>query len=719
MRNVAISLLVLLISLTAFGQTLNMSINGKVEHMPNDLDAKVYYPVKDWNDNLCALIKVRTTNELSSPLVLDVGGIGLKERREMENGEIWFYVPYQAKNLRFTCKGYTDVPPVSVQLQAGAVYLVNLITDAALQVVHNAVLSSNYLKIAINEPNATLSVGKSKNYELLSTVIDGKQFNHLLDYGIYYYKVEHPLFETVEGSITLGANTPKINIEMKPTYGLLTINSDPSGAKVYIDNKEVGTTPCNLDTRFPKGDISIRLQTTDYYPLIENINIYGNGERQYINLSLTPQFGTVTCSTPDKDAEIWIDDVFKGNGSWTGRLSSLSQHKLEAKKAGHQSQSILFRVQDGETSSHTVGAPVPLFGTIAIESTPSDATVKIDGKEVGITPLITQVVSGNHSIEISLNGYQALSLSAQVEHNKTTSINRSLNVTTADGTKSKIKNISTEDIIEANSIYSIGKLYYNEKEYSPATELLEQAAELGDPRAQNLLGTCYYDGKGVPADQSEAIYWYEHAAKQNYTAAQIFLGYCHSKNNDNISALKWMRNASEHNLERSIYQVESCDLSEEYSQAIEWQKGISQKNGFSPAMVNIGNCYFYGYGVNQDYRKAVKWYKMAADKEYEYGILNLAYCYIKGIGVNQSILTAMKLLRKIADRGNSYAQLYLGDCYNSKYNNGKSISPSRAEAIKWYKKAVEGGNADAKKRLEELGAIEETTTKEENFLMGF
>ena len=61
MRNVAISLLVLLISLTAFGQTLNMSINGKVEHIPNHLDAKVYYPVKDWNDNLCALIKVRTT----------------------------------------------------------------------------------------------------------------------------------------------------------------------------------------------------------------------------------------------------------------------------------------------------------------------------------------------------------------------------------------------------------------------------------------------------------------------------------------------------------------------------------------------------------------------------------------------------------------------------------------------------------------------------------
>ena len=638
MKKILLALIFAFITLTAFGQTLNMSINGKVEHMPNDLDAKVYYPVKDWNDNLCALIKVRTTNELSSPLVLDVGGIGLKERREMENGEIWFYVPYQAKNLKFTCKGYTDVPPVSVQLQAGAVYIVNLITDAALQVVHNAVLSTNYMKLSVNEPNATLRLGKSKDYELIYTVLDGTFFSKLLNYGTYYYRIEHPLYEPAEGTITLGANTPTVNVNLRPTYGLLTISSTPSGAKVFIDNKEVGKTPCSLDTKFPKGDLKIMLQYADYYPLMETVNIHGNGERQTSHFSLVPQFGTVTCLTDDIEAEIWVDDEFKGKGSWTGQLSSISQHKLEAKRAGHQSQSIAFSVKDGETITMRISPPIPLYGTLNIESTPPEAAIRIDGKDAGTSPMMTQVISGSHTIELSKNGYQSVSFSVTVEHNKTTNVNRTLAQSADQNNYSNTTSTPIASTGEGASsdraliLFYQGKEAYYAEKYSEAFRYLSEAAEMGHPSAQYLLGQCYSYGYGVAKNDIKHREWHQKAADQGHSDAQfsIALAYRYGTSGyhqNREKAIEWYTKAAEGGHSYSIKSLIDYGATPAYY-LVKYREGDdanndskafklfmeSAKSGYVAALYEVGYCYYYGKGVKEDGDKATSWYLKAAEK---------------------------------------------------------------------------------------------------------
>ena len=50
---------------------------------------------------------------------------------------------------------------------------------------------------------------------------------------------------------------------------------------------------------------------------------------------------------------------------------------------------------------------------------------------------------------------------------------------------------------------------------------LEKAANQDLPEAQHLLGKCFETGSGVIADKSVAAVWYEKAAKQGHTAAQI------------------------------------------------------------------------------------------------------------------------------------------------------------------------------------------------------
>ena len=87
---------------------------------------------------------------------------------------------------------------------------------------------------------------------------------------------------------------------------------------------------------------------------------------------------------------------------------------------------------------------------------------------------------------------------------------------------------------------------------SPTTqpiEVLRKAAEQGDAEAQFNLGVCYYTGKGMERDESEAVKWFRKAAEQGYANAQYNLGSCYrtgiGTEPDQREAVKWYRKAAE------------------------------------------------------------------------------------------------------------------------------------------------------------------------------
>ena len=86
-------------------------------------------------------------------------------------------------------------------------------------------------------------------------------------------------------------------------------------------------------------------------------------------------------------------------------------------------------------------------------------------------------------------------------------------------------------------------------------------------------------------------------------------------------------------------------------------------NGNTSAIAKIGDCYYYGRGVDKSYEKAVEYYRIGADK------------------------------------GNAYAQYSLGYCYEQ----GQGVKSNRYRAIDWYKKAAAQGNESAEKALKKMG----------------
>ncbi len=303
----------------------------------------------------------------------------------------------------------------------------------------------------------------------------------------------------------------------------------------------------------------------------------------------------------------------------------------------------------------------------------------------------------------------------------------------------------------ASAQYCLGMCYYCysgnvvAQDYGEAVRWFRKSAEQGNAYALYWLGRCYQGGTGVTRDYVATIeLWckaaskgYEEAqydldfrcrpgtmpyakamgylevAKRGYADAQFYLGimyycgYCVDKNH--AEALRWYRKAAEqgHVDAQKAYD----ELLSLYGRVIErenseveklWRKA-SEKKDFD-ALNKLGECYFLGDGIAQDYNEAVRIFRKAAGHGNPKAKYNLGMCYEKGAGVDENYDEAKKWYEKALKDGNTQAlnwwirsaesgsvkaQNLLGWCYY----NGRGVEKSYNEAVKWFCMAAEQGSA--------------------------
>ena len=71
---------------------------------------------------------------------------------------------------------------------------------------------------------------------------------------------------------------------------------------------------------------------------------------------------------------------------------------------------------------------------------------------------------------------------------------------------------------------------------------------------------------------------------------------------------------------------------EDYREALKWYR-MAAEQGYAPAQYNLGGMYIKGEGVPEDYREALKWYRMAAEQGLAEGsMVNLAFRVLRRQG---------------------------------------------------------------------------------------
>lgn len=191
--------------------------------------------------------------------------------------------------------------------------------------------------------------------------------------------------------------------------------------------------------------------------------------------------------------------------------------------------------------------------------------------------------------------------------------------------------------------YVVGELYRKGEgvtaDAALAFDWLRKSAEQGEPRAQLELGLMYRIGYGVERSDTDAVKWLKLAAEQGNGDAAYNLGYILDKGTQiSTKDPQWAQLTAGVNLPKELQgSDERKVLVRNAAEAARWYRRAAEHRHIG-AMVNLGNMYRDGRGVEKNGSEAIRLFQAAAegvrtnktDPMPSMAALNLAVAYEKG-----------------------------------------------------------------------------------------
>ena len=122
-------------------------------------------------------------------------------------------------------------------------------------------------------------------------------------------------------------------------------------------------------------------------------------------------------------------DRRQGSTPTTVTVESGFSHSVEVTYVGYNSYSTYASPDSGETSyvyAELVPVPAPSAAYLSISSSPSGASVYVDGSYQGQSPITVSVSTGSHSVSLEYSDYYTWSGTASVASGQTTSVYASM-----------------------------------------------------------------------------------------------------------------------------------------------------------------------------------------------------------------------------------------------------------------------------------------------------
>ncbi|MBO5814100.1 MAG: PEGA domain-containing protein [Alistipes sp.] len=210
--------------------------------------------------------------------------------------------------------------------------------------------------------------------------------------------------------------------EARPQFVLFEL--EPKNAVVMIDGEVQSTQEGFVQALLPNGAHNYRIMAKGYHEQSGSFTV--DGAKVTRKFVLKADAAMVTITAGGEGAEIWVNNERKGTSPWRGQLLS-GNYLFEARKAGHRTTSLPQSITSNPAEqSYTLDAPTPIVGSVTITSVPAMADVFVDGKSVGQTPLYTDLLAGEHTLELRRKEYATASQKITVTEGKTASLNITL-----------------------------------------------------------------------------------------------------------------------------------------------------------------------------------------------------------------------------------------------------------------------------------------------------
>ena len=220
---------------------------------------------------------------------------------------------------------------------------------------------------------------------------------------------------------------------------ILSIGSTPAGARIYLNDVDtLYTTPHDfLDKQ--AGGYAVRLTLSGYEDYQVGVAVNA-GQTAAIGALLipvqpaTPTTGDLSISSTPSGATVIIDGISRGTTPTTVFGLTAGSHTVRVTMGGYGDYESSWVVTAGQTTPVTVSLSSATTGTISVSSTPSSASVFLDGVNKGMTPAsLTGVAPGSHTVRISMAAYDDYSTTVTVIAGQVATVNAVLKTASGNG----------------------------------------------------------------------------------------------------------------------------------------------------------------------------------------------------------------------------------------------------------------------------------------------
>lgn len=254
--------------------------------------------------------------------------------------------------------------------------------------------------------------------------IDGQSFQKTpcqakKEYGTYTYSIKKDLYHEYQGSLTLDSSRRNISVKLEPAFGQIVVKSEPQGARVSLDGVDQNkTTPCTL-SMVGSGNHKVSLYLDMYTPVEKPIVVHDNATTEVID-TLDARFATITIIN-EAEGDILVDSNRVGRArAYIDLMEGF--YDIEAVATSHVSDKRQIEVVAGHDQTITM-RPIPIYGSLEVVSTPSDAMVTIGGVQKGITPRIDTILVGCYDVKVSKYGYSDYEARVTIKEDESTEMN--------------------------------------------------------------------------------------------------------------------------------------------------------------------------------------------------------------------------------------------------------------------------------------------------------
>ncbi len=186
--------------------------------------------------------------------------------------------------------------------------------------------------------------------------------------------------------------------------GSVFVDSFPRGSDVFLDGVKQGETPITIKN-LSMGEYEIQVSHDGYRTFTETVTVSRKKPKVTVIANLEHVTFVLQVSSYPTEAEVYVDGEKKGLTPITIDDLPLGEHFIEVKKDNFTTWSHKIDVSEYKVIQLMANLQA-VSASLTVETTPEGATVYLNGKKEGVTPLtVENLDAGDYVLKIEKDGF--------------------------------------------------------------------------------------------------------------------------------------------------------------------------------------------------------------------------------------------------------------------------------------------------------------------------